>query len=258
MNEQNIERHRSTIVEQFSQQAIPFAQVSGHLDSIHLLVELAGVSKRDFVLDVACGPGLVACEFARSSRQVIGIDITPNMIVQAEARQLHKKLENISWRVGEAVPLDFPDNTFSLVITRYSFHHLLSPLAALQEMIRVCQPGGRILVADVAMPVDKSAAYDRLELMRDPSHTHALSRDEFQKIFCSSGLLKCCQAAYNVEIELESQLAASFPKSEDKEQLRDMIIADIGVNQFGITPRKEGDIVFYTVPIAVFVGRKQA
>jgi ubiquinone/menaquinone biosynthesis C-methylase UbiE len=256
MSKQDIENHRSTIVEQFSQQAIPFAKVPGHLDSIQLLVELAGVSTEDFVLDVACGPGLVACEFARSSRQVIGIDITPAMIKQAESRQLQENLENLSWRVGEAVPLDFPDDTFSLVITRYSFHHLLSPLVALKEMIRVCKPGGRILVADVAMPAGKSAAYDRLELMRDPSHTHALSRDEFEGLFDGSGLLDCRQASYDVEIELEGQLAASFPSQGDKERLRDMIIADIGVNRFGINSRIEGDVVSYTVPIAVFVGRK--
>jgi SAM-dependent methyltransferase len=230
--------------------------IPGHLDSIELLTALAGVNQRDFVLDVACGPGLVACEFARSSRQVIGVDITPAMIEQAEARQLQEKIENLSWRVGEAVPLAFPDDTFSLVITRYSFHHLLSPLAALQEMIRVCQPGGRVLVADVAMPADKSAAYDMLELMRDPSHTHALSRDEFEELFFASGLIDCRQAAYGVEIELEGQLAASFPGPGDKQRLRDMITADIGVNRFGINPRKEGDVVSYTVPIAVFVGRK--
>jgi ubiquinone/menaquinone biosynthesis C-methylase UbiE len=256
MSEQDMENHRSTIVEQFSQQAIPFAKVPGHLDSIQLLVELAEVGKRDFVLDVACGPGLVACEFARNSRQVIGIDITPAMIKQAESRQLQENLENLSWRVGEAIPLDFPDDTFSLVITRYSFHHLLSPQVALQEMIRVCQPGGRILVADVAMPADKSAAYDRLELMRDPSHTHALSQDEFEGLFFGSGLLDCRQAAYGVEIELEGQLAASFPSPGDKERLRDMIIADIGVNRTGVHPRIAGNVVSYTVPIAVFVGRK--
>jgi hypothetical protein len=106
------------------------------------------------------------------------------------------------------------------------------------------------------MPVDKCAAYDRLELMRDPSHTHALSQDEFEGLFFGSGLLDCHQAAYGVEIELEGQLAASFPGHGDKERLRDMILADIGVNRTGVNPRIEGNVVSYTVPIAVFVGRK--
>lgn len=56
--------------------------------------------------------------------------------------------------------------------------------------------------------------------------------------------------------ELEAQLRASFPKPGDTERLREMIIADIGVNSLGISPRRSGDAVLYSVPIGVFVGRK--
>ena len=80
MSEQDAGNHQATIVEQFSRQAIPFAKVPGHLDAIGLLLEISAVSRDDLVLDVACGPGLVACEFARTARQVTGIDITPAMI----------------------------------------------------------------------------------------------------------------------------------------------------------------------------------
>jgi SAM-dependent methyltransferase len=248
--------HDAAIIEQFSRQAIPFAQVPGHLDSIGLLIELAGVTDGDTVLDVACGPGLVSCAFARRARQVTGLDLTPAMIEQAEQRQGQENLANLSWCVGTATPLPFPDQSFSLVITRYSMHHLLSPTDALREMIRVCRPGGRVLVADVAMPADKSAAYDRLELLRDPSHTHALTRVEFEDLFFGSGLADCRQASYGVDIELEGQLAASFPGPGGRERLREMITGDIGVNEFGIDPRRTGATVSYTVPIAVFVGRK--
>jgi len=80
MSQQDSTNHQATIVEQFSQQAIPFAQVPGHLDSIQLLKELAEVKQSDNVLDVACGPGLVACEFATHCNHVTGIDITAAMI----------------------------------------------------------------------------------------------------------------------------------------------------------------------------------
>ena len=78
-------RHDRTIVEQFSQQAIPFAKKPGHSDSMQMLIEMSGVSGEDQVLDVACGPGLVACAFAPHARQVTGIDITPAMIEQARS-----------------------------------------------------------------------------------------------------------------------------------------------------------------------------
>ena len=256
MNQQPEETHRGKIVDQFSRQAIPFTQVPGHLDAMQILVELSGVGREDQVLDVACGPGIVACEFARHAAQVTGIDITPAMIEQAEKRQRAQGLDNLAWAVGDAVPLPYPDDSFSLVLTRYSFHHLLVPERALSEMIRVCRPGGRVMVADVAVDPAKSAAYDRLELLRDPSHTHALTSEEFAALFAGSGLVDCRQSGYGVDIELEAQMKASFPKPGDELKTREMITGDIGVSSMGINVRMLEGKVIYTVPITVHVGRK--
>jgi SAM-dependent methyltransferase len=248
--------HQEMIVDQFSRQAIPFTRVPGHLDAIGLLLEMTQARANDTVLDVACGPGLVACEFAQRCSHVTGIDITPAMIEQAEQRQREQGLANLTWSVGNVLPLPYANDSFSLVITRYSFHHFLKPRQVLDEMIRVCRPGGRVMVADVAMAPDKVAAYDQLEIMRDPSHTHALSPVEFCNLFLGSRLYACRQGSYNVEIELEAQLKASFPKPGDAERLRQTIIADIGVNNLGIAPRRSGNAVVYIVPIGVFIGQK--
>ena len=256
MNAKDEQQHQEDIVSQFSRQAIPFAQVPGHFDAMQVLLEMSDVGNDDEVLDVACGPGLVACEFARHSRQVTGIDITPAMIEQAQKRQREQHQTNLDWAIGEAVPLPYADGRFSLVITRYSFHHLLSPKQALAEMIRVCKPGGRVLVADVAIDPEKSAAYDHLEILRDPSHVHALTRDEFAELFSNSGLRNCQQSSYGVEIELESQLKASFPKPGDEAVIRNMVTDDIGENQLGINARRVEKKIVYTVPIAVYVGCK--
>jgi len=256
MDQEKEKQHKARIVDQFSRQAIPFSQVPGHFDAMQILVELAQVTENDNVLDVACGPGLVACEFAPHVKHVTGIDITSAMIEQAMKLQIERKIVNITWDVGEAVPLPYPNNAFSLVITRYSFHHLLCPEKALTEMIRVCQPDGRVLVADVAVEPSRSEAYDRLEIMRDPSHTHALTEVEFNDLFNSSDLINCRQSRYGVDIELEAQLEASFPKSGDKPRLRKIITDDIGQDKFGINARMENNNVAYTVPIAVFVGQK--
>lgn len=249
-------KHEAEIVAQFSRQAIPFAQVPGHHDSLSLLVEMAQVTDKDSVLDLACGPGLVACEFARYARHVTGVDITPAMIEQARKRGQDAGLVNLEWVVGDVLPLPWSDSSFDRVITRYSFHHFLDPRAVLTEMIRICVPGGRVLVADVAVDPTKAAAYDRMEIMRDPSHTHALDIDEFTSLFEQSGLVDCRQGSYGVEIELEAQLRASFPRPGDTERLREMIINDIGVNRLGIDACRKDDTVVYTVPVRIFVGSK--
>jgi hypothetical protein len=134
---------------------------------------------------------------------------------------------------------------------------LLAPEKALSEMIRVCRPGGRVMVADVAVESAKSESYDRLEIMRDPSHTHALTHEEFAALFHNSGLLDCRKSAYGVDIELETQLRASFPKPGDEPIVRDVIINDIGIDSLGINARRVDDTVMYTVPIAVYVGRRK-
>ena len=54
--------HNDSIVDQFTRQAVPFSRMA--TQSEELLLELSGVTGHDTVLDVACGPGLVACAFA--------------------------------------------------------------------------------------------------------------------------------------------------------------------------------------------------
>jgi len=173
-------KHDEKIIDQFTKQAIPFAELPGHLDSIQMLIELSKVSENDTVLDVACGPGLVACEFAKVAREVKGIDITEKMIEQAKARQKERGLTNISWDIGTVLPLPYESESFSAVVTRYSFHHSLEPRDVLDEMIRVCRTGGVVLVADAVLPVNKVDAYNRMERLRDSSHTRALSYDEWK------------------------------------------------------------------------------
>jgi ubiquinone/menaquinone biosynthesis C-methylase UbiE len=257
MNKPHEARHRRTIIDQFTRQAFPFTQVRGHLDAMGNLLEISKVHANDTVLDVACGPGLVTCAFARFASHVTGVDITPAMIEQATIRQQEAGQENIVWRVADVTALPYADDTFSLVLTRYSFHHLLAPEAVLREMIRVCRPGGRVAVADIAMEADKAVAFDKLELLRDPSHIHALTHEEFASLFQNSDLADCVQGRYCIDIELEAQLSASFPGPGGKDRLRAMIVNDIGIDSLGISARREDGNILYSVPVAVYAGCKK-
>ena len=251
-------KHNQTIVEQFSQQAVPFAKKRGHSDSMQMLIEMSGVSGDDQVLDVACGPGLVACAFAPHARQVTGIDITPAMIEQARALQGEKKLENLTWQVGDVLPLPFFGASFSVVLTRYSLHHFLHPEAVLAEMVRVCRTGGRVMVADVVLPPEKADAYNHMERLRDPSHTHALTYPEMAELFGASGLTNIRTGHYKVEMELEKQLRASFPNPGDADRIRRLFEADLGVDDLGVGAHRQGIEIHFAYPILVVVGEKSA
>ena len=252
----NQQAHDAEIIDQFTKQAIPFTELPGHLDSVQMLMEMSGIKTEDTVLDVACGPGIVACEFAKAVRHVTGIDITHKMIEQAEKRQKEFGLTNMSWDIGTVLPLPYESNTFSAVVTRYSFHHFLDPKAVLNEMCRVCRPDGVVLIADAALPADKVDAYNCMEKLRDPSHTRALSFEEWEKLIRDSGLKNLRRGSYRVEMELEKQLKASFPNPGDDEKIRNIFLKDNGVDSLGMNAHWEGNEIHFSYPISIYVGSK--
>jgi ubiquinone/menaquinone biosynthesis C-methylase UbiE len=253
------EAQRQRIVDQFTRQAIPFSQMPAHSNdqANRLLVALAEIGPEDRVLDVACGPGLVACALAKVAREVTGIDITPAMIEQAQARQKSQGLTNLTWLVGDATPLPFPNAAFSVVVTRFSFHHYLEPRAALAEMMRVCAPDGRVAVIDVfTKGLEQSEAYNRVERLRDPSHVRALLLTELASLCHDSGLRELKTSFYKLEAELEALLAASFPNPGDADRVRQIFAEDLGKDRLGLgATRKEGAI-HLAFPIVIFVGQK--
>jgi ubiquinone/menaquinone biosynthesis C-methylase UbiE len=177
-------KHEASILDQFTKQAIPFAERHGASDGelLQRLVEVCRVAPQEHVLDIACGPGLVSCAFAEKAGQVTGLDMVPAMLERAEVLRQKKGLVNIAWKQGSATSLPFPDDSFDQVITRFSFHHYLDHLAALMEMKRVCKPSGFVMVADVALDPSTRDAYDQVEKLRDPSHTSALTEAEFEAL----------------------------------------------------------------------------
>src|SRR6266849_5049897 len=159
--------HQELIRDQFTKQAIPFATAPGIKDeeALRLLVDCADAGPEDTVLDVACGPGLVVCAFAQVVRHATGIDLTPAMIERAQTLQTEKRLTNVTWQVGDVLPLPYSNASFSIVTSRFAFHHFQDPQAVLAEMKRVCTPGGKVVVIDTEASPDvaKAAEFNRME-----------------------------------------------------------------------------------------------
>lgn len=252
--------HNELILDQFTKQAIPFATAAGikDEDALKLVVDFSGAGPTDTVLDVACGPGLVACAFARVTRHVAGIDLTPAMIDHAQAVQKEKGLANISWQVGDVLPLPYPDASFSLVVSRYAFHHFLDPGAVLAEMKRVCAPDGRVMVIDVTASPDpaKAAAYNRMEKLRDPSHVRGLPLAELEMLFARAALPAPRKTFYRVEFDLEDTLQRSFPNPGDADTIRQIFSDTLDNDGLGMNARREGERIRFDYPIAVLMVEK--
>jgi len=251
-----LDRHARLVVEQFRRQAVYFAKLPGHEEATPLLLQLAGVTAADEVLDVACGAGAVACAAARVARQVTGIDLTPAMIERAAALQAELGLANLAWLVGDVARLPFQADQFDVVVTRYSLHHFLQPTVVLAEMTRVCKANGRVVVADLVLSPEKVAAYDHMERLRDPSHVRVLTEAELCEVMTAAGLVDLRRAGYLFELELGALLSASFPQPGEATRVRQLIEADVGVDGLGIGARQCDGTVRIAYPIAVVVGIK--
>jgi SAM-dependent methyltransferase len=182
------------------------------------------------------------------------------MIEQARARQRERGLTNLTWLVGEAVLLPFPDASFSVVVSRYSFHHFLDPKAVLAEMVRVCATGGRVAVIDVftSTSPEQAEAYNRVEKLRDPSHVRALALEELTGLCHNAGLLNLKTAFYKLEVELEALLAASFPNPGDADRIRRTFADDLGVDHLGLGATRREGAIHFAFPIVLVVGWRES
>jgi ubiquinone/menaquinone biosynthesis C-methylase UbiE len=252
-------RHDQKILDQFSRQAVPFAHRHRSDDELmNLLVDSSRVRAGDRALDVACGPGIVACALATFAEHVTGLDFTPAMLAQAAALQAERRLDNLEWKQGSAMELPFDEAQFDVVVARFSFHHYIDPAAAFREMVRVCRPGGTILVADVAPRSDARNAYDALEKHRDPSHTRALTGEEFERLGASTSAVLQHKVRYDLVSDVEGLLASSFPPPGGADAFRRLVEADLHAqtDKLGIRAHHRNGLVGFYFPVLIVVWEK--
>lgn len=251
--------HDARILDQFTRQAVPFSQSPSVSDqnALDFIVHSAEAGPNDTVLDVACGPGLLVCAFARVVRHATGIDLTPAMLDQARKLQQEQGLGNVSWQQGDVTSLPYPDSHFTIVSSRFVFHHLEQPLVVLREMRRVCRAGGRLVVADIAPAPEKADALNAEERLRDPSHVRAMPEQELRGLFTQAGLPEPSVGRYRVECDLDDLLSRSFPNPGDEQRIRKMFTHSISGSTLDLNTRmeKENGKIYYSFPVAVMVSR---
>lgn len=102
------------------------------------------------LLDVGCGPGTITLDLAThvAPGRVVGIDTVEAPLEVARANASERADTTTEFAIGDVYALDFADDTFDVVHAHQVLQHLTDPVAALQEMRRVCRPGGTIAVRD--------------------------------------------------------------------------------------------------------------
>lgn len=115
-----------------------------------LTIELAGVKRGQKVLDLAGGTGDLAAKFATivgSEGQVVLADINENMLQVGRERLLNKGIL-VDYAQVNAEFLPFADNSFDLITIAFGLRNVTNKDAALESMLRVLKPGGKLLILE--------------------------------------------------------------------------------------------------------------
>jgi len=185
--------HAERVREAFSAQAGSFedGRLNGvFTDESSWLFERLERGPEDLLLDVAAGTGHAARSLASDVRVAVAVDVTPAMLAAGQAACAAGGPENVLFAPGDAAALPFLDASFDIVLTRFALHHIEDPGAVLREMARCARPGGRVALGDLVAVEDRllATSQNRLERLRDPSHTRQLSAAELEELCRDAGL----------------------------------------------------------------------
>lgn len=110
------------------------------------VVDLAGVTSSDRVVDIGCGPGNSVRAAARRSAEVIGVD--PATVMLGVARLVTRDRPGIRWLQGTAEALPLPADSATMVWSVATVHHWADVAAGLGEVRRILAPGGRFFAIE--------------------------------------------------------------------------------------------------------------
>jgi len=110
------------------------------------------------ILDIATGTGKQALAFAKKGYDVIGIDLSEDMLKVANKKNKYK---NLRFEVADATNMPFEDRHFDVSCVSFALHDV--PLSIrekiLKEVVRVTKPKGIIVIIDYALPKNKIGGY---------------------------------------------------------------------------------------------------
>lgn len=110
--------------------------------SVAAVLDAAEVKSGKQVLDVCCGPGVIAAAATARGAQTTGIDFSAAVIEIANSN-----VPDVEFYEGDAQSLPFADNSFDAVVCGFGIIHVPDPQKALSEMHRVLKPAGRVAVS---------------------------------------------------------------------------------------------------------------
>ncbi len=118
---------------------------------IVLAMEAAGVFRNgvETALDFGCGTGLLTLELAARVGRVTGLDTSPGMLAELDAKIVRAGLANVDTLQADLGRGDLLPGGYGLVASAMALHHVVDPLPVLTGLHKAAAPGGRLALADL-------------------------------------------------------------------------------------------------------------
>lgn len=144
------------------------ARTRGFAELRRQIMELADVGPSDRVVDVGAGTGLLTLAAASAAERVIAVDTSSAMCEHLERKLAAVGIRNVGVAVADAADIPLADGSVDVVVSNYCVHHLRDAhkRAALQEIMRILRPGGRLVIGDMMFDVGLANARGRREITR--------------------------------------------------------------------------------------------
>lgn len=193
--------------------------------SVQVLIDLARPEEHDAVLDYACGIGIATLAIAPAVASVLAVDEIAATLEEGRRLVAELDLHNVTFHVVDLYQLPFPDDEFSLVLTRGALHRLPEPTRALHELRRVAGEGARIVVEDVVVDDVTDDAFNDLARLREPAHRRHYRAEEFEALALDAGLRVVERRVLRRTVDLDYWLQAASVPMEKGELLRSRVQA---------------------------------
>lgn len=256
---------KDAVRKQYGSVGDAYVRSTGHATGKDLarMVELADVTPKARMLDIATGGGHVARAFAPHVGSIVASDLTPEMLAHTKAAFDDWGLTNVSVAVADAEDLPFDDAWFDLVTCRIAPHHFPHVNAFVREVFRVLVTGGTFLLIDSTVPEGEDGAFfNRFEKLRDPSHVRSLTIDEWTALLKDTGFTVGETETFTKVHDFADWTARSRTSDEDTTELQRMLIeAPEATRQaFAVVtdPADPGSVVSFTDSKTLFRATKPA
>jgi ubiquinone/menaquinone biosynthesis C-methylase UbiE/broad specificity phosphatase PhoE len=203
------------------------------------------------ILDVGAGRGDLSIALARNNAmEVIGIDVSPAMLEQAELRRLGDDAavaQRVYFRLAAARTLPFRDERFDAVVCRLLLHHIRNADKVLTELVRVLRSGGTFILADLLSNDDpvKRATQNAIEERRNPTHYAARSAQQYRDLLTAAGLTVVDEKVVTFERELDEWLGEMPLDTANGAVVRDMMEAGLETDAAGLNVRRHGETISF-------------